>query len=111
MNHRLIVIASLLVSIVTSSACIYRVDIQQGNRINAETIEKLDIGMTRRQVEFLLGKPAIQDPYHADQWHYVYYFKSGSSGSIDQRVMILFFTDDKLSSFEGSLEGEGIDLF
>ncbi len=105
MYHRPIVIVSLLISIVTSSACIYRVDIQQGNRIDAKTMEKLDLGMTRRQVEFLLGKPAIADPYHADQWHYIYYFKSGSSGAIDKRVMVLFFTDDKLSSYEGSLEG------
>ena len=50
-------------------------------------MEKLDLGMTMRQVEFLLGKPAIEDPYHADQWHYIYYFKSGSSGAIDKRVM------------------------
>jgi len=105
MYHRPIVIVSLLISIVTSSACIYRVDIQQGNRIDAKTMEKLDLGMTRRQVEFLLGKPAIADLYHADQWHYIYYLKSGSSGAIDKRVMVLFFTDDKLSSYEGSLEG------
>jgi outer membrane protein assembly factor BamE len=103
MNFRVIVMVSLLVSIVTSSACVYRLDIPQGNRIDAEDIAQLEIGMTTRQVEFLLGKPAISDLYHSDVWHYVYYFKAGSNGLIDKRVMTLRFTDDLLSSIEGSL--------
>jgi outer membrane protein assembly factor BamE len=105
MNHRLIVIFTLLVSIVTSSACVYRVDIPQGNRIDAETVEKLETGMTRKQVEFLLGQPAIKDPYHADQWNYIYYLKRGKTGKVDKRVMTLHFTDDKLSLIEGDLLG------
>ncbi len=103
MNFRLFPLFILLASIVTSSACVYRLDIPQGNRIDAEVIAQLETGLTTRQVEFLLGEPAIMDPYHADVWHYVYYFKSGDDGSIERRVMTLHFTDDKLSLIEGSL--------
>lgn len=110
MNSRLLVIVTMLVSIVTLSACVYRLDIPQGNRIDAEVIAQLETGMTTRQVEFLLGEPAIKDPYHAGVWHYVYYFKSGKDGSIEKRVMTLRFTNDQLSSIEGSLEGNpGLD--
>jgi len=103
MNSRLLVIVTMLVSIVTLSACVYRLDIPQGNRIDAEVIAQL-------QVEFLLGEPAIKDPYHAGVWHYVYYLKSGKDGSIEKRVLTLRFTNDQLSSIEGSLEGNpGLD--
>ena len=95
---------TLLASIVTSPACVYRLDIPQGNRIDTDVIAQLKTGMTTRQVEFLLGEPAITDPYHPDVWHYIYFFKSGDSGSIEKRVMTLRFTDDQLSSIEGSLD-------
>ena len=105
MNFRLFVFVTLLASIVTLSACVYRLDIPQGNRIDAGVIAQLEIGMTPRQVEFLLGEPAIADPYHPEVWHYIHYFKSGDNKSIEKRVMILRFTQDQLSSIEGSLDG------
>jgi len=104
MHFRLFSLFILLASIVTSSACIYRLDIPQGNRIDAEVIEQLKTGMTTRQVEFLLGEPAITDPYHLGVWHYIYYLKSGDDGSVEKRVMTLRFTEDRLSSIEGSLQ-------
>jgi len=103
MNQRFFLILTLVALIVTSSACVYRVDISQGNRIDAETVKKLETGMTRKQVEFLLGQPAIKDPYHADQWNYIYYLKRGETGKVDKRVMTLHFTYDKLSLSEGDL--------
>jgi outer membrane protein assembly factor BamE len=104
MKFRLFAMITLLASIVTSPACVYRLDIPQGNRIDTDVIAQLKTGMTTRQVEFLLGEPAITDPYHPDVWHYIYFFKSGDSGSIEKRVMTLRFTDDQLSSIEGSLD-------
>lgn len=104
MKFRLFIIVFLLASTITLPACVYRLDIPQGNRIVAGVIAKLENGMTRRQVEFLLGKPAITDPYHADVWYYIYYLKSGNDGAIDKRVMTLRFTDDQLSSIEGTLK-------
>lgn len=93
----------LIVTIVSLPACVYRLDIQQGNRINDEKLAQLEVGMTKRQVEFLLGEPAIRDIYHPDDWHYIYFFKSGKDGSIQKRVMILKFDDEQLTSIEGSL--------
>jgi len=103
MNLRPFLIVILLASFVTLPACVYRLDIPQGNRIDAEVIAQLEIGMTRRQVEFLLGKPAITDPYRTGVWHYIYYLKFGDDGSLVNRVMTLRFIDDQLSSIEGAL--------
>lgn len=99
-------IRTLLVAsaaIVALSACVYRLDVPQGNRIDPVLVEQLEIGMSRNQVRFLLGTPAIVDLYHPDQWYYVYYLKTGDDGRQVKRVMTLTFSGDLLSSIDGTL--------
>ncbi len=90
-------------AIVALSACVYRMDVPQGNRVDPVLVEQLEIGMSRNQVRFLLGTPAIVDLYHPDQWYYVYYLKTGDGGPPEKRVMTLTFSGDLLSSIEGTL--------
>jgi outer membrane protein assembly factor BamE len=89
--------------IVTFPGCLYRQDIPQGNRIDAAVLEKLEIGMTRNQVKFLLGSPALVDTYRPERWQYVYFLKTGDDQKIVRRNMTLVFTDDLLSEIEGTL--------
>lgn len=90
-------------AIVTLSGCVYRMDIPQGNRIDPALVEQLEIGMSRSQVEFLLGTPSIVDLHHPDQWYYVFYLKTGDDGKIRKSVMTLTFTGELLSMIEGDL--------
>ena len=78
-------------------------DIPQGNRVDPELVAQLEIGMSRDQVTFLLGTPAVVDLYRPDQWHYIYYLKRGGDGSIEKRRMTLTFSDDLLAEIEGGL--------
>ena len=78
-------------------------DIPQGNRIEAEKLQQLQTGMTRKQVEFLLGKAAINDPYHANKAHYVYYLYKGEEQQSEQKTMILTYENDILINIDGSL--------
>ncbi len=103
MKSRWFLILTLIAAIISLPACIYRIDIPQGNRISDEKIAQLEVGMSKRQVVFLLGEPAIRDIYHPDTWHYVYYLKSGEDGSIQKSVMILRFDGELLTLIEGSL--------
>lgn len=96
-------ILAFLTSIVTLSACVYRQDILQGNRIDDEKLVQLEVGMTKTQVVFLLGAPALIDLHHPDDWHYIHFIKEGDSGDIDKRVMTLRFDQSLLTSIEGSL--------
>ncbi|MDH3857466.1 MAG: outer membrane protein assembly factor BamE [Gammaproteobacteria bacterium] len=89
--------------IVAFSGCVYRMDIPQGNRIDASLVQQLEIGMSRNQVKFLLGTPAIVDLYQPDQWHYIYYLKTGDDGEIEKKRMTLTFSNDLLSKIEGNL--------
>jgi outer membrane protein assembly factor BamE len=78
-------------------------DIPQGNRVDADKLEQLKIGMTRKQVEFLLGKAAINDPYHADKAYYIYYLYKGEEQQSEEKTMTLTYNDNTLVNIEGTL--------
>lgn len=72
----LITIATLTVL----TACVYRIDVQQGNYIDRDKLDQVEAGMERRQVQFLLGNPVAQDAFRDDVWHYVAFRRLGASG-------------------------------
>jgi len=101
MKLRQFFILALLILIVPLSACVYRQDISQGNRINNEKLVQLEEGMTKAQVEFLLGTPALIDIHHPDDWYYIHYLKGSNSSEINKRVMTLRFSEDLLMTIKG----------
>ena len=82
------------------TGCVYRIDIQQGNLLEEEAIEQVQIGMTRSQVRFLLGTPMITDAFHRDRWDYTYYFRQGRSRDIERRWFIVYFESDRVVRLE-----------
>ena len=87
---------TLLAALLACTACVYRIDIQQGNLLDEENIDQVELGMTRSQVQFLLGTPMIADSFHQDRWDYTYYFRRGRSRNVDQRWFIVYFNDDQV---------------
>lgn len=78
----------------------HKIDIQQGNVVTQEMLEKLQPGMTRNQVRFVLGTPLIVDPFRNDRWDYVYTLnKKGER--IEQRQLKVYFKDDRMDRYEG----------
>ncbi len=94
--RRLRATPALAVMALVLTACVYRIDIQQGNLLDEDVIDQVELGMTRSQVQFLLGTPMISDSFHQDRWDYTYYFRRGRSRQIDQRWFIVFFQDDEV---------------
>ena len=87
--------------LILTSCSIHKIDIQQGNVIEIDKVDQLTLGMTTKQVRFLLGNPAIHDPFHRDRWDYVYLFQSGRKGSpAEHQHLVLYFQDDKLARIE-----------
>ncbi len=82
------------------SGCIYRVNIPQGNFLEAKTLDQVQPGMTRSQVRYLLGTPMISDPFHPDRWDYLYYFKDGRSGKVEKRIVVVYFAEEKVARLE-----------
>ena len=81
-------------------ACVYRVDVQQGNLLEDTDIDAVKAGMTRSQVRFLLGTPVVDDAFHADRWDYIYYFREGRSRKAERRWLIVYFDGDFVRSIE-----------
>ena len=82
---------------------VFKIDIGQGNIVETKAVEQLRIGMSKRQVKFVLGSPLIQDVFHPNRWDYFYSLKKGKE-SIKSKHLTVFFKEDKLIRTEGDFE-------
>lgn len=96
-------VTAALLTLPLSGCLIYRIDIQQGNEISLQMLDRLEIGMSRREVQKVLGRPLVTDPFHTDRWDYYFYRKRGKTGAIEQHFATLFFSEDELARVESSL--------
>ena len=78
----------------------YKMDIQQGNVVNAKMMLQLRPDMTKSQVRFIMGTPLVQDSFHRDRWDYLYQMRKGGA-LIEQRHVILEFEGDALKRVRG----------
>ena len=95
-------IASLSITACSRYHLVHKIDIQQGNVITQDEVNLLEPGMSRRQVQFIMGSPMIADVFHQDRWDYVYLLAPGYGETIEERVT-LFFDNDQLSRITGTL--------
>ena len=86
----------------------YRPDVQQGNVVTQEMMDKVRIGMDKRQVRYALGSPMLVDVFHQDRWDYVYTFGRGSIPKEFSRTAMIF-KDQRLVSIEGELQPRPAD--
>jgi outer membrane protein assembly factor BamE len=81
---------------------VYRIDVQQGNVLTSEMLEKVELGMDKRKVRFLLGTPLVTDAFHQDRWDYFYSYEPGSGRRVQQRVA-LFFEAERLARIDAEI--------
>jgi outer membrane protein assembly factor BamE len=86
------------------AACVYRVDVQQGNLLKDKDVLQVEVGMTRSQVQFLLGTPMVADSFHRDRWDYAYYLRKGRSPDIQRRWIVVYFENDRVAKIERELK-------
>ncbi len=96
---------ALLVSLLT--ACtnfefpgVYKLTIEQGNIITQDMVDQLKPGMSKSQVEYVMGTPLIKDTFNSERGDYVFNIERGSQPREQQRLTILF-DGNKLKSFSG----------
>lgn len=96
---------AIIITALSLSACsswVFRYDVPQGNYLEQKSIDKLQVGMTKEQVKFILGSPVVVDAFNNDTWNYVYKLKSGRSRDFDmKKQFIINFSNDKLISASG----------
>ncbi|MFL6593619.1 MAG: outer membrane protein assembly factor BamE [Luteimonas sp.] len=88
---------------VATSGCgvLYKQPIYQGNLIEKKAADQLQVGMSRQQVQALLGTPAVADPFHHDRWDYMASERTGRMGHTQVKDLTLWFQGDSLAKWEG----------
>ena len=84
------------------SRLVHKIDVQQGNVLTQDDINLLEPGMTRRQVQFIMGSPMVSDVVHQDRWDYIYRLKPGYGDVTEDRVSV-FFDGNSLERIEGTM--------
>ena len=51
----------------------YIIPMDQGRLLDHERFKKIDVGLSREQVMYLIGKPSLSSPFLNDQWNYIYF--------------------------------------
>jgi len=80
---------------------VYKLDINQGNYITQDQVERLRVGQTRQQVRLILGTPLLVDPFHATRWDYVYEFER-QGRILEHSQLTVYFVEDKVARWEGT---------
>ena len=110
---RIITLVTTLVFSLLLSSCgsvtsfafpgVYRLNIPQGNIITQDMVDQLRPGLTKRQVNFILGTPLIKDTFDQDRWDYIYSFQAGGGERV-QESLAVFFENDQLTHFSGDFQ-------
>ncbi|MDA0993573.1 MAG: outer membrane protein assembly factor BamE [Proteobacteria bacterium] len=96
MRIRLLIILILAFGVL-ANGCVYQAALSQGNLLDQEDIDQVEVGMTRGQVRFLLGTPMIDDPFHENRWDYVYFLRIGRENATFKRWISIFFDGENVT--------------
>lgn len=86
----------------------YKLQVVQGNALDPRAVVSLQAGMSRDQVQLLLGTPLLRDAFHADRWDYT--FNTSRNGIISgQTNLTLYFQNNVLVKAEGDAIQKSIE--
>jgi len=102
--RKIIILALIFSTMALTSGCVYRANIAQGNLIEQDDLDQVEVGMTRNQIRFLLGTPMIDDPFHKERWDYVYFLKLGRDDATFKRWVSVEFENDVVSEIRKDQE-------
>ena len=101
----------LIISVFFIYSCasnFYQVPIAQGNIISLGMLAKLETGLTKTQVQYIMGTPSIKDPFNSDQWDYIGFEIIGND-LLREVHHSLVFEDNKLKTWNKKLESSSND--
>jgi outer membrane protein assembly factor BamE len=106
MNKQFKTLVLFVILLITS--CVYRPDLQQGNLLNIENIDRIQIDMTKSQIKYLLGGPVVGTPYEENRWDYIYLYQprmdTGSNENSQRYWLIVYFENEKVVRIDKDVE-------
>lgn len=98
---RKLLILALVALMVSGCGIVYRQPIYQGNLLETSAVDQLQAGMSKQQVIGLLGSPSVADPFHDQRWDYTSTQRTGRTGHIERKNLVLYFENDTLARWDG----------
>ena len=83
----------------------YQVPIAQGNIISLEMLSKLEKGLTKVQVQYIMGTPSVLDPFNSSKWDYIGYEIIGNE-LLREVHYSLYFQENKLSKWIKEIDSD-----
>ena len=83
-----------------SNTSIYNRTVTQGNVFKQEDIDKLEIGMSKDQVSFILGQPSFQNIFDENIWDYYFQLKTGTKIQSEKKLKLIFDENGDLKEIE-----------
>ena len=67
-------------------------------------LSKLEPGMTKSQVSFVMGTPMLIDVFHPNRWDYIYSFHPGNGSREQRRITLYFDAAETLDYIDGNTQ-------
>ena len=81
------------------TSIIYHPEVQQGNIMTAEHIDKVHRGMTMEQVQTILGSPILTNTFSRDRFNSVYTYQSVKK-NVPETKVVIYFDKGRVSTIE-----------
>lgn len=98
---RLPLLILVVATATTGCGLLYKQPIYQGNLIEPDNVQQLQVGMSRQDVMGLLGTPSIADPFQQNRWDYTATQRLDRRGTTEVKNFIVWFENDSVVRWEG----------
>ena len=92
----ILISAALLLSLTHCSSYDFsRRVVQQGNLLPQAKIDLLKQGMSKNDVEMIMGSSLLSPPFEHDRWDYAFTWRKGN-GSNATRHLVIYFKNNRV---------------
>jgi len=93
---------TLTVALATAGCGItYKQPIYQGNLIDKRAVDQLQVGMSKQDVQTLLGTPSVEDSFDANRWDYTATQRIDRRGSTQVKNFTVYFENGNVARWDG----------
>lgn len=82
------------------AGCLYQVEVEQGNLLSPEEINRLRPRMNQAECRYLLGTPLLDRPFWSNRWDYLYELRRGEITE-RQHLALFFDREGQLVALQG----------
>ena len=86
---------------------VHKMDIEQGNIITADMVNRLHTGMSEEQVHNIMGNPVLLNTFKDNRVDYVYTFQTGHHPK-SEKFITLIFKNGRLKEISGNMYSQYI---